>query len=178
VRRTLLVVAALLVAELVSIALAVKAFGALGTFAVIVVTSAVGAWLTRVEGVGALRRVREVAAAGRAPTRELADAALVVTAGLLLLFPGLLSDLVGIALALPPVRSTIVGWGLRRFRAPVGMSFGSADVRFRTTFGGPGSAPGRPPSWVRQDEVIDLDADEYYVDEPRGELGRGPGSER
>ena len=100
-----------------------------------------------------------------------------VTAGLLLLFPGVLSDVVGLLLALPPVRSLIVGWGLRRFPTPTGMRIGTADVRFRTTFDG-GTTAGRPPSWVRPDEVIDLDAEEYGLDEPQGELGRGPGPER
>lgn len=188
VRRMLLVVLGLLVAEVVTIVLLASAVGALPTFLVIIATSAVGAWLTRVEGVGAIRRVREAVAAGRPPTRELVDAALVVTAGLLLLLPGLVSDLVGIVLAFPPVRQAIGTWLLGQVRPRSSVIFGSGgptSVRFGTSFGAPTGRPGTagttdtpPPTWIRHEEIIDLEADEYFVDEPRGELGGGPGSDR
>ena len=41
------------------------------------------------------------------PGRELADGALIMLAGALLITPGFLSDCLGIALLLPPVRAAV-----------------------------------------------------------------------
>jgi UPF0716 protein FxsA len=50
------------------------------------------------------------------PGRQIADAMLIGLAGLLLLLPGYFSDLIGILLLLPPIRSLIYQQLSRRFR--------------------------------------------------------------
>jgi UPF0716 protein FxsA len=84
-----------------------QAIGVLETVALLIAVSVVGGWLVKREGVGVLRRISTAVQAGRVPGRDLADGALIVLAGALLITPGFLSDLLGIALLLPPVRAAI-----------------------------------------------------------------------
>ena len=84
-----------------------QTIGALETIALLIAVSVAGGWLVKREGVGLLRRISAAVSAGRVPGRELADGALIVFAGALLITPGFLSDLLGIALLLPPVRAVV-----------------------------------------------------------------------
>jgi UPF0716 protein FxsA len=76
-----------------------------------------GALLARWQGWRALVRIREEIAAGRLPTEALVDGVMILVAGLFLITPGVLTDLLGIGLLIPPVRRVIqrsvVAW-LRR----------------------------------------------------------------
>lgn len=95
-----------------------QAIGAGNTIGLLLVVSLVGAWLVKREGLGVLRRAQVRAAEGRVPGRELVDGVLILFAGALLLTPGFLTDVLGIALLLPPVRAglraTTVRWLRRR----------------------------------------------------------------
>lgn len=95
------------VVELAVIVQVGQALGVLETVALLVAISVAGGWLVKREGVGVLRRISAAVSAGRVPGRELADGALIVFAGALLITPGFLSDLLGIALLLPPVRAVV-----------------------------------------------------------------------
>ena len=86
-----------------------RAIGALNTIAVLVLVSVVGAWLVKREGLGVLRRAQDRLAAGALPGRELVDGVLILFAGALLVTPGFLTDVVGVALLLPPVRAALRG---------------------------------------------------------------------
>src|SRR5829696_10164623 len=72
------------------------------TLVLLLVVSLAGAWLTKREGLAAWRRFQLALAEGRVPTVEVADGAMILLAGALLLTPGFLSDVVGILLLLPP----------------------------------------------------------------------------
>ncbi len=95
------------VVELAVILQVGQAIGVLETVALLIAVSVVGGWLVKREGVGVLRRISTAVQAGRVPGRDLADGALIILAGALLITPGFLSDLLGIALLLPPVRAAI-----------------------------------------------------------------------
>ena len=84
-----------------------QTIGALETVALLIAVSVVGGWLVKREGMGVFRRISAAVQAGRVPGRELADAALIILAGALLITPGFLSDVLGIALLLPPVRAVV-----------------------------------------------------------------------
>ncbi len=84
------------------------------TIAVVILTAVVGAALAKRQGVLAVWRFRQALAEGRAPAAEAADAVLIVLAAALLLIPGLLTDLIGLALLIPASRHYIRGWLLRR----------------------------------------------------------------
>jgi UPF0716 protein FxsA len=89
--------------------------GAINTIGLLLLMGVAGAWLVKREGVGVLRRIQRVSAAGGIPTRELADGFLILCGGALMLLPGFVSDLLGLALLLPPVRAVIRPLVLRRF---------------------------------------------------------------
>lgn len=77
------------------------------TIAVVVLTGAAGAALARREGVRALGRIQASMNQGILPARELVDACMIVVSGLLLVTPGVLTDLVGFALLIPAVRRRV-----------------------------------------------------------------------
>ena len=79
--------------------------GLVPTLILLLAVSIVGAWLAKREGLAAWRRLQLALAEGRMPTNEVADGALVLLAGALLLTPGFLSDVLGVLLLLPPTRA-------------------------------------------------------------------------
>jgi UPF0716 protein FxsA len=88
--------------------------GVLATVALILGTGVAGAALARAQGVRAFRRVRETLRSGGFPGEELLDSALILAGGLLLLAPGLITDLVGLAALVPGTRRLLKAC-LKRF---------------------------------------------------------------
>ncbi|TQQ83280.1 membrane protein FxsA [Halonotius terrestris] len=80
---------------------------ALQTVALVVLTGLLGMILVRAEGRNTLMRFQQKAAAGSPPTDELLDGGLLIAAGAFLLTPGLVTDLIGFLLVLPPTRYPI-----------------------------------------------------------------------
>jgi len=74
------------------------------TLLTILVPGIVGAILVRWEGVRCLRMARHRVVRGQMPGEELLDAILILIAGVLLISPGVLSDMAALMLLLPPVR--------------------------------------------------------------------------
>jgi UPF0716 protein FxsA len=70
-------------------------------------TGVAGAALARWQGWQVLQRIREDARAGRMPADALIDGFLILLAGVLLVTPGVLSDVLGIALLIPPLRALV-----------------------------------------------------------------------
>lgn len=96
-------------AELYVIIQVGQAFGALNTIALLIVVSIAGGWLVKREGVSVWRRFQRQVNAGSVPGKEIADGVMILFAGALLMSPGFLTDLLAIALLLPPVRAVIRG---------------------------------------------------------------------
>jgi UPF0716 protein FxsA len=103
------------IAELYVIIQVGQAIGALPTIALLIADSILGSWLLRHQGRAAWRRFDAALAERRAPGREVADGALILFGGALLLTPGFLSDILGVLLLLPPTRVVIRGLLLRHF---------------------------------------------------------------
>jgi UPF0716 protein FxsA len=98
---------ALLIVPVVEIAAIIavgRVIGGWPTVALLVIESLLGAWLVRREGAKAWSALREALTTGRMPSRQLADAALVLIGGTLLLTPGFLTDVVGFFFVLPFTR--------------------------------------------------------------------------
>jgi len=107
------VFAALLVVPLAEIALIVavgRVIGGWQTLALLLLESALGAYLVKREGKRSWQTLRAALSSGRMPGRELADAALVLIGGTLLLTPGFLSDIVGFFFILPFTRPITRRW--------------------------------------------------------------------
>jgi UPF0716 protein FxsA len=125
------------VAEIVVFVLVAHWIGAALTILLVLASSLVGAWLLRQSGLRALRGLRSAGRSGRGPGPELSQGLLGVLSGLLLVVPGFLTDLVGLALLAPPVRR-LAGRGAQRVAerrmssAAAGTVFGPRRVRVRT----------------------------------------------
>ncbi len=111
------------------------AVGALSTVALVVVTAAIGLWIFRIQGVTHWQRMQAMLARGEIPARELLEAWLLMLAAVLLLVPGFFSDAAGFAFLVPPVRSAVAGWLLRRRSVWVAAGRGSAAAPGETIEG-------------------------------------------
>jgi UPF0716 protein FxsA len=117
------------------------AVGPWGTLALILVPSLAGAWLARREGRRVLDAWRRAVREGRTPEEGLVSAALILAGGVLLIVPGIVTDVAGLALLVPPVRRLAVGGVSRWIRRRID------DGRIRVV----GHVGGREP-----DEPIDV----------------------
>ncbi len=110
------------VVELIVLIQVGQALGALPTVLLLVVVAALGAALLRREGARSWRAFSTALHRGTPPVREVADGALVLLAGALLVAPGFVSDVVALLLLVPPVRAVarrlLAGWVARRVVAP------------------------------------------------------------
>ena len=105
----------LFIAELWVIVQVASAIGVLETIGLLFAITIVGIWLVKRQGVAVLGRLQRTIAEGRVPHRELVDGFLILVAGLLLIPPGFITDAVGLALLLPPVRIGIRALLMRSF---------------------------------------------------------------
>ena len=81
-----------------------QAIGPWWTIGLLVLDSMIGAWLIKREGRRAWQSLRAALNSYRPPARELADGALILIGGTLLLTPGFATDVVGFLLVLPFTR--------------------------------------------------------------------------
>jgi UPF0716 protein FxsA len=130
-----------------------EVIGGWETVFLLLAESLLGAWIVKREGRRAWRMLRETLASGRMPDRELADAALILVGGALLLTPGFLTDVFGFLCVLPFTRPAV----RRMLTAYAGRKVGAV-----TASGGGFAHPQRQqrphePGGVVQGEVLDDD---------------------
>ncbi|MEX2580103.1 MAG: FxsA family protein [Verrucomicrobiales bacterium] len=89
------------------------------TFAIIVATAFLGAYLTKSQGLKALRKYQEAISQGRLPHEAVLDGLMILVAGAVLLTPGFLTDAVGFALLLPSVRARLRGFATQALKERV-----------------------------------------------------------
>jgi UPF0716 protein FxsA len=123
----LLLLLSAVILELYVMVQVASVIGALPTVLLIVAISLVGAWLTKIEGLGVLRRMQRTVQAGELPADEAVDGLLVSAGGMLMLVPGFISGIVGFLLLLPPVRVVVRPFTRGRIRRRFGR-VGSAAV--------------------------------------------------
>jgi UPF0716 protein FxsA len=115
------------------------------TVGLVVATALAGSWLAKREGLAALARFQARLAAGQPPGRELTDGLIILVAGILLLTPGVLTDVAGLLGLLPPTRALIRRQLEQRVRRAVAggrVGFFAAGPPFAT--GTPFGAPPTP----------------------------------
>ena len=96
-----------LVVEIVALVALASWIGVGWTVLVLLAGSVLGLWLARREGLRAVRAMTEAARDRRVAHVELTDGLLVAMGGLLLVVPGLVTDVAGLLLLLPPTRSLV-----------------------------------------------------------------------
>jgi UPF0716 protein FxsA len=154
------------IAELAVIIQVGQAIGVWWTIGLLIADSLLGAWLMRHQGRATWRRFNEAVGAGRVPTREVLDGALVIFGGALLLTPGFVTDLFGILLLLPPTRALVRAVLVRRLLPRMVVSgFGTLGRSPGGGFGG--GAPGPRPGDARPPGGADVEGTATEVDDPR-----------
>ncbi len=84
-----------------------KIIGILPTMLLIVLTSALGAYFARKQGIEAFQKVQRDLQYGKMPGVTIVDGFCILIGGLLLLIPGFLSDIIGALLLIPMTRKKI-----------------------------------------------------------------------
>lgn len=100
------------VAELYLLIKVGTVIGGLNTILLVILTGFAGAWLARMEGMQTMLRLRTNLAQGLMPAEELIDAVIIFAAGIVLITPGLITDIFGLLLLWPPSRN----WFKRQLR--------------------------------------------------------------
>lgn len=84
------------------------------TVAIVLATGFAGAWLLRWNGLRALARIRDDLAQGALPADSVLDGIVILIAGVLLMTPGVITDMTGLLLMSPLLRRPIRGVIKRR----------------------------------------------------------------
>lgn len=133
------------------------------TLALLLADAVLGSMLLKHQGRSAWRRFNEALAARRFPGKEVADGALIIVGGTLLLTPGFLTDIVGLVLLIPPTRA-LVRVALRRYAVGrftvVGIPGGAGPSGGRSGRGPFGGVPGPDDQRGRRDYDFDATAEE------------------
>ena len=96
-----------------------SAIGLNATLIIILLTGFLGAWISRMQGMIVLRQIQTEISQGAMPAAELIGGAIVFAGGILLLTPGIATDVVGFAFMVPFLRHKLQDWILRRFQDAV-----------------------------------------------------------
>ncbi len=98
---------------IIEIGLFIQLGGFLGlwpTLAIVVATALIGSLLLRTQGLSTLEELKRSAETGQSPAGPMANGALILVAGLLLLTPGFFTDSFGFLLMVPPIRTLLIKW--------------------------------------------------------------------
>lgn len=101
---------AFIAVPLIEIALFIQIGGAIGlwsTLAVVVLTAILGTLMVRQQGAMALSDLRNQMTGMKDPTEALANGAMILFSGALLLTPGFFTDALGFALLIPGIRKAV-----------------------------------------------------------------------
>ncbi len=89
--------------------------GAASTVLLVVGTGLLGAYLAKIQGIRTVNKIRGSLSEGILPAEELIDALLIFVAGIVLITPGVITDLCGVLILIPSTRSLFKRWLRRRF---------------------------------------------------------------
>ena len=98
---------------IVELALLIKIGQCIGvgyTLGIVIVTGVVGAYLAKLQGLLTLRSIQEEINQGRMPADRLFDGVLILCSGILLITPGIITDLVGFMGLIPFTRNLFKRW--------------------------------------------------------------------
>jgi len=89
--------------------------GAFPTVGLVVLTALLGFVLARFEGLRKLTQIKRSLSLGIVPAEEMLDGVLIFVGGVLLIIPGVLTDLFALILLIPYTRTIFKRWLRRRF---------------------------------------------------------------
>ena len=141
---------------MIEIALFIQVGGVIGlgwTLLIVLATALLGSYLVRSQGALAMAKIRQSLAELDDPTQPLAEGAMILVSGALLLTPGFFTDAVGFALLMPPVRHAVFHWARNRVNVQ-SFAMGTGDPRRHGHPGASGSA-GTGANGPASNDIID-----------------------
>ena len=87
------------------------------TLAFVIITAMVGSVLLRYQGIQTFRNIQRDLQQRQLPTDSLLDGLFIFIAAILLILPGVTTDIVGLTILIPPLRQLYKTWLVRWFRA-------------------------------------------------------------
>ena len=87
------------------------------TLAFVVLTALAGSILLRYQGLQTFRSIQRDLQEKRMPTDSLLDGLLIFIAAILLILPGVTTDIVGLTILIPPIRQLYKTWLVRWFKS-------------------------------------------------------------
>lgn len=120
--------------------------GVVETLWICLFTGALGGWLARREGLSVVHQMRSELQEGKAPGQIVLEGASVFTGGLLLLTPGVATDLLGFALVVPWTRRRLVQALVHRVMAAIQSQTQQGNIRIISVQGGAFRPDPSPPS--------------------------------
>ncbi|MFZ1863984.1 MAG: FxsA family protein [Polyangiales bacterium] len=87
-----------------------RILGPVPTIGLVLITGALGAWFARLEGARVIRRWQEAITRQEMPKEGVIDGFLIFVGGLLLITPGILTDVAGLCMVMPLTRRVIAGF--------------------------------------------------------------------
>ncbi len=125
-----------------------SAIGVLNTIVFVIFTAVLGAYLVRQQGFATFTKLQQETNAGRVPALQIAEGVALLFAGAVLMTPGFITDALGFAILIPPVRQALITWAAKNL-------FKGASTATYT------ASTSATQSHVQQGEVIE---GEYTVD--------------
>ena len=133
--------------------------GAGPTIALVAGTGLAGAWLARREGRRTLASYQESLAKGQMPEDGILSGLLVFGGGVLLITPGVLTDVFGLSMMIPPLRRAVA----RMLQGRLQKRIESGEVQVLSSGGsfgftaGSGGSPFGPGFGAQQGQVVDVE---------------------
>ena len=144
---------------LIEIALFIQLGGFLGlwnTLLIVIATAFLGTWLVRAQGAAAMNQVRGSFSNMQDPSEPLANGAMILFAGALLLTPGFFTDGIGFLLLFPPFRAAAFKYVKARVNV---QTFSASASQHR---------PQHPASDVIDGDYTEVSPNKPNTDKPSG----------
>ena len=90
--------------------------GVFPTLFLLIAISVLGVWLVKLRGLYTMLSIRQDLTQGKLPTDAVINSVLFIIAGILLIIPGFISDILAILCTLPFTRKLIKLWGLNMLK--------------------------------------------------------------
>jgi len=132
----------------------------------IVVTALLGAYFSRQQGLYVMHAIRGELGRNQLPANSLLDGVMVFMAGVLLITPGVLTDVAGFALLVPPFRRWLRGRLLEYLKQIVQVRAVKFTADFQQASADPRHRPGWPLS-ADQEGVVEGEVVQRDTNEPK-----------
>lgn len=139
--------------------------GVLPTFLLVIATGAAGASLARWQGLETLREIQRQVSQGQMPAAKLLDGLMILIAGILLLTPGIITDLMGLGLLIPPIRRLALRYVGSVIKAKMVVRVQSIQTSFGASFTATATTRGAEPE-LRPD-IIDAEFERRPIEQNR-----------